>query len=191
MTKQPSTRLVNYSTSASVGLNSFTRLVWNDIVTNCLPRKLSPRILNTSASSKMRSRAHRSASSSLKISRHRAGFLLLVKTVLKLPSLLYLRSTKSKNRRVFSRSNSQWPISSIIRQEGRTKEFRQRLGKCYACRDWVRYRYTGVLYASVYFLWKRYHWEPQRSDPPIPAKGKENRQLSALRQSYLPQVHWW
>ena len=125
MTKQPSTRLVNYLTSASVGLNSFTRLVWNDIVTNCLPRKLSPRILNTSASSKMRSRAHRSASSLLKISRHRAGFLLLVKTVLKLPSLLYLRSTKSKNRRVFSRSNSQWPISSIIRQEGRTKEFRQ------------------------------------------------------------------
>ena len=117
MTKQPSTRLVNYLTSASVGLNSFTRLVWNDIVTNCLPRKLSPRILNTSASSKMRSRAHRSASSSLKISRHRAGFLLLVKTVLKLPSLLYLRSTKSKNRRVFSRSNSQWSISSIIRQE--------------------------------------------------------------------------
>ena len=106
MTKQPSTRLVNYLTSASVGLNSFTRLVWNDIVTNCLPRKLSPRILNTSASSKMRSRAHRSASSSLKISRHRAGFLLLMKTVLKLPSLLYLRSTKSKNRRVFSRSNS-------------------------------------------------------------------------------------
>lgn len=49
------------------------------------------------------------------------GCLLLVNTILKLPSLLYLRSIRSKNRRVFSLSNSQCPTSSIIRQDGRTK----------------------------------------------------------------------
>src|SRR5699024_11632532 len=45
--------------------------------------------------------------------------------MLKLPSLLYLRSIRSKNSRVFSLSKAQWPISSIIRQEGRIRPLRQ------------------------------------------------------------------
>ena len=62
--------------------------VCTETVSSFFPRKLSPRSLNTVASSKMRSSAHRSVESSLKSSRQRAGFLLLVKTMLKLPSLL-------------------------------------------------------------------------------------------------------
>lgn len=115
MTKQPSTRLVNYLTSVSVGLNSFTRLVWNDIATNCLPRKLSPRILNTSASSKMRSRAHRSASSSLKISRHRAGFLLLVKTVIK--TALFIVSAVNQIKEQTSIFSIKFAVANLINNQ--------------------------------------------------------------------------
>lgn len=88
------------------------------------PRKLSPLMLNTVASSKIRLRAHSWASSSLKLVLQWDGCLLLVKTILKLPSLLYLRSIRSKNSRVFSLSNSQRPTSSIIRQDGRTRPLR-------------------------------------------------------------------
>ena len=67
------------------------------------------------ASSKIRSSRQRSASSSSKHSFHWDGCLLLVNTVLNIPSLLYLLSITSKNSIVFSLSNLQWPISSIIR----------------------------------------------------------------------------
>ena len=67
---------------------AFTLPVCTETVSSFFPRKLSPRSLNTVASLKMRSSAHRSVESSLKSSRQRAGFLLLVKTMLKLPSLL-------------------------------------------------------------------------------------------------------
>lgn len=84
------------------------------------PRKLSPFILNTVASSKIRSTAHRRESSTLKLFLRWDGCLLLVKTMLELPSLLYLRSMRSKNSCVLSLSNSRWPTSLIMRQEGRT-----------------------------------------------------------------------
>ena len=87
-TKQP--RLTNkyYSCWSAIGSTAFTLPVCTETVSSFFPRKLSPRSLNTVASSKMRSSAHRSVESSLKSSRQRAGFLLLVKTMLKLPSLL-------------------------------------------------------------------------------------------------------
>ena len=88
-TKQP--RLANkyYSSCWSASSSTaFTLPVCTETVSSFFPRKLSPRSLNTVASSKMRSSAHRSVESSLKSSRQRAGFLLLVKTMLKLPSLL-------------------------------------------------------------------------------------------------------
>ena len=87
-TKQP--RLANkyYSCWSVIGSTAFTLPVCTETVSSFFPRKLSPRSLNTVASSKMRSSAHRSVESSSKSSRQRAGFLLLVKTMLKLPSLL-------------------------------------------------------------------------------------------------------
>ena len=81
-TKQP--RLANkyYSCWSAIGSTAFTLPVCTETVSSFFPRKLSPRSLNTVASSKMRSSAHRSVESSLKSSRQRAGFLLLVKTML-------------------------------------------------------------------------------------------------------------
>lgn len=83
-------RLANkyYSCWSAIGSTAFTLPVCTETVSSFFPRKLSPRSLNTVASSKMRSSAHRSVESSSKSSRQRAGFLLLVKTMLKLPSLL-------------------------------------------------------------------------------------------------------
>ena len=81
--KQP--RLANkyYSSCWSASSSTaFTLPVCTETVFSFFPRKLSPRSLNTVASSKMRSSAHRSVESSLKSSRQRAGFLLLVKTML-------------------------------------------------------------------------------------------------------------
>lgn len=96
-----------YGVGTSDEAGAFTLLVCRATVSSFLPRKLSPLILNTVASSKIRSSAQSRASSSLKLVRQWDGCLLLVKTMLKLPSLLYLRSIKSKNSRVFSLSNSQ------------------------------------------------------------------------------------
>lgn len=87
------------------------------MVSSFFPRKLSHLMLNTMASSKIRSREHSNASSSLKLLLHSDGFLLLVNTIMKWLSLLYLRSITSKNRRVFSLSNPQCRTSSIIKQE--------------------------------------------------------------------------
>ena len=61
---------------------AFTLPVCTETVSSFFLRKLPPRSLNTVASSKMRSSAHRSVESSLKSSRKRARFLLLVKTML-------------------------------------------------------------------------------------------------------------
>ena len=61
---------------------TFTLSVCTETVSSFFLQKLSPRSLNTVASSKMRSSAHRSVESSLKSSRKRAGFLSLVKTML-------------------------------------------------------------------------------------------------------------
>ena len=82
-TKQP--RLANKYYSSCWSASSSTAFilpVCTETVSSFFPRKLSPRSLNTVASSKMRSSAHRSVESSLKSSRQRAGFLLLVKTML-------------------------------------------------------------------------------------------------------------
>ena len=113
-----------YRVGVSEESGAFTLLVCRATVSSFLPRKLSPLMLNTVASSKIRSRAQSRASSSLKLLRQWDGCLLLVNTILKLPSLLYLLSIRSKNSRVFSLSDSQWPTSSIIRQEGRTRPLR-------------------------------------------------------------------
>jgi len=95
--------------------------ICREIFSSRLPLKLSPLIVKTVASSNIRSREHNSESSSLKTSLHCDGFLLLVKTMLKLPSFWYRLSIRSKNSRVFSLSNSQWPTSSMIRHDGRTR----------------------------------------------------------------------
>ena len=81
-TKQP--RLANkyYSCWLAIGSTAFTLPVCTETVSSFFPRRPSPRSLNTVAPSKMRSSAHRSVESSLKSSRQRAGFLLLVKTML-------------------------------------------------------------------------------------------------------------
>lgn len=75
-TKQP--RLANkyYSSCWSASSSTaFTLPVCTETVSSFFPRKLSPRSLNTVASSKMRSSAHRSVESSLKSSRQRAGLV--------------------------------------------------------------------------------------------------------------------
>ena len=122
--KSPTTQICIsdfYGVGFSEESGAFTLLVCRATVSSFFPRKLSPLMVNTVASSKILSRAHSKASSSLKLPLQCEGCLLLVNTILKLPSLLYLRSIRSKNRRVFSLSNSQCPTSSIIRQDGRTK----------------------------------------------------------------------
>jgi hypothetical protein len=67
------------------------------------------------------SKAQGRESSSLNLSHHVPDMELLVNTILKLPSLLYLRSTRSKKSQVFSASNTQYPTSSMIRQDGLTR----------------------------------------------------------------------
>ena len=97
--------------------------VSREMVSKFLPQKLLPLNLKTVASLKMRSNAHSKASDSSKLSFHNAGTLLLVNVILKELSLLYLLSIRSKNGRVFSLSNTQCPISSIMRHERLTSPF--------------------------------------------------------------------
>jgi len=67
--------------SAEVGV--LTLMVCRATAFIVLPRRLLPLMLNTVASSKLRSRAHSRVSFSLKLVLRRDGRLLLVKTILK------------------------------------------------------------------------------------------------------------
>ena len=67
-----------YRVGVSEESGAFTLLVCRATVSSFLPRKLSPLMLNTVASSKIRSRAQSRASSSLKLLRQWDGCLLLV-----------------------------------------------------------------------------------------------------------------
>ena len=69
-----------YGIGVSEESGAFTLLVCSATVSSRFPRKLSPFMLNTVASSKIRSRAHSSASSSLKLVLQWDGCLLLVNT---------------------------------------------------------------------------------------------------------------